>query len=140
MQCPGKLTNETLENGPTPKFFSWILPLLVVRNCSEQSSYAIFWKTNKRNFRKWKKTNFGPNLDSFGPNLSLPVFLWILPLLVARNCCKLSSKAIEKKTDEQNLRKWKKKLIQSPILDELWASKFFSWVWPLPDVRNCCKL
>ena len=38
--------------------------------------------------------NFGPNFvpfDQFGPQNS---FLWILPLLVARHCLKLSSYAI----------------------------------------------
>ena len=47
--------------------------LLVVRNCSKLSSYAISRKTNKPNFRKWqKKTNFGPNFSPFGQDLGSP--------------------------------------------------------------------
>ena len=42
------------------KFFSWVLPLLVVTYCSILSFFAISRKTNKPNFRNSKKTNFGP--------------------------------------------------------------------------------
>ena len=33
---------------------------------------------------------------------------WVLPLLYARHCCKLSLHAIARKTNEPNLRKWQK--------------------------------
>ena len=71
MQFPGKLTNQTSENGQKPdfgpnfdpfgsnlgpkKFLSLILPL-VARNCSRLSFYAIYKKTNLPNLRKWQKT------------------------------------------------------------------------------------
>ena len=45
-----------------PKFFSWILPLLVVRQCSKLSSYAISRKTNEPNLTK-NLTKPKPNLD-----------------------------------------------------------------------------
>ena len=32
---------------------TWVLPVLVVRNCSKLASYVISMKTNKPNFRKW---------------------------------------------------------------------------------------
>ena len=35
-------------------------------------------------------------------------FSWILPVLDARHCCKLSLYAISRKTNDANLRKWKK--------------------------------
>ena len=55
-------------------------------------------------------------------------FLWVLPLLVVRNCSKLSSYAISTKTTEPNFRRWQKKLILGPILaslTQIWAAKFF---------------
>ena len=55
-----------------------------------------------------KKPSFGPNFDSFGPNLSPNFFSCILPPLYAIHCCKLSSYAISRKTNEPTLRKWQK--------------------------------
>ena len=37
--------------GP-PIFFSWVLPLPVVRHCSKLSSYAISRKTKEPNLKK----------------------------------------------------------------------------------------
>ena len=66
--------------GPRNSF--QFLPLLVVKHCYKLSSYAIYWKTNEKNLRKWQKTNFGPDFDllwpKFGPQKS---FSWVLPLL-----------------------------------------------------------
>ena len=43
-----------------PKFFSWILPHLDIRNCCKLSLYTIFFKkTNEPNLRKWQKTSLG---------------------------------------------------------------------------------
>ena len=56
------------------------------------------------------------------------IFSWVLPLLVVRNCSKLSSYAISTKTTEPNFRRWQKKLILGPILaslTQIWAAKFF---------------
>ena len=40
-----------------PKFFfSWILPLLDVRNCCKLSLYGISRYNNDPNLRKWQKT------------------------------------------------------------------------------------
>ena len=44
--------------------------------------------------------------------------------------CKLSLSAISRKTNAQNLRKWKKKLVLGPIfatLVQIWALKIFSF-------------
>ena len=40
------------------KLFSWILPLLDVRNCYKLSLCASSRKTNKPNLRKWQKSYF----------------------------------------------------------------------------------
>ena len=49
---------KTLSSDPiwgTQKIFSWVLPLLVVRQYSNLSSYAISRKTYEANLRKWQK-------------------------------------------------------------------------------------
>ena len=52
-------------------------------------------RTSKPKLIKWqKKTNFGPNFGLFTPYLGPENFLWVLPLLVARNFSKLSSYAV----------------------------------------------
>ena len=80
LQYQGKLMMQPWKNDKNthfgPNFFSWILPLLVVRHCSKLSSYAIWRKTNERNLRKWQKTNFGPDFGLFDPNLSPPPFFF----------------------------------------------------------------
>ena len=50
------------ENGKNPnfrppKFFSWVSPLLVVRQCPKLSSYATLRKTNGANLKNNKKPN-----------------------------------------------------------------------------------
>ena len=53
-----KKANFTPDFGPfwskfgPQKFFSWVLPLLDVRNCCKPSFYAISRKTNEPKFRK----------------------------------------------------------------------------------------
>ena len=70
-----------------------------------------------------------------------PIFFFLfLPLLVAIHCSKLSSYTIYRKTNKANWKKWQKKNTLGPILAQTWVSNFFSWVLPLPDVRDCCKL
>ena len=57
------------------------------------------------------KNNFGTNFGPFGQKLPPPLpqfFVWILPLLDVRHCCKLSRYAVSKKTNEPHLRKWPK--------------------------------
>ena len=47
----GKKPNLGPNLGP-PNFFSWLLPLLLVRQCSKLTSYAIFVKSKKPNLKK----------------------------------------------------------------------------------------
>ena len=64
---------------------------------------------------------FGPNLDLLGPNLGPRNFLLVLPLLVVRDCSKLSY-AISRKTKES------KNLVSGPSLVRLvqiWATIYF---------------
>ena len=67
-----------------------------------------------------------PNL---GPNLGPPKFSsWVLPLLVFRQCFKLSSYKISWKTNEPNMKKMTRILIWGPILahlPQIWAPQFF---------------
>ena len=101
-------------------FFSWVLPLLVVRHCSKLLSYAILRKTNEPNLKKWQK-KFGPDFGPFGPNLGLQIFLWVLPNVLpnCRHCCTVSLYAISRKTKETKLEKMTKKTI---ILDSSLAT------------------
>ena len=102
-------------------FFSWLLPLLDFINCCNLSLYAISRKTNQPILRRWqKKTSFGLDFGPVGQSLGQTFFLLILPLLDVRNCRKLSLYAISKKTNEPNLRKWKKK--------QCWT--WFWHIWP----------
>ena len=79
--------------GP-PKFFSMVLPLLVVRQCSKLSPYAIFRKTNKPNLIKMTNLILGPILTHLVHIWSSKPFLQILPLLVrdCSNCSNLKKK------------------------------------------------
>ena len=54
------------------KTFWRVLPLLVVIQCTKLSSYAISWKINEKNLRKWQKTNFGPGFGLFWPKVGPP--------------------------------------------------------------------
>ena len=59
-QYHAKLMMQPLENdknpifGPefAPQYFSWVLPLLVVRQCFKPSFYSISTKTNEANLKK----------------------------------------------------------------------------------------
>ena len=65
---------------------------------------------------------------NFGPSLGPPIFLWVLPLQVVRQCSRLSSYAISRKTNEPNLKKWQKTLILGPILGhftQIWTPIIF---------------
>ena len=81
-------------------FFSWILPLLVVRHCYKISLYVIARKTNEPNLRKWQKPSFE---SKFGPH---NFFSWILAILHVTHGCKLSLYANSRKTKEPDLKKW----------------------------------
>ena len=145
MQLLGKLMNQTWKItkkpnlGPNfgsfdhksglPKLFFAILPLTDVMHCCKQSFYAISRKTNVPNLRKWQNLISGQIVAGFGPNLIPQFFLWVLPSLDVINCCKLSLYAIARKTNEPNLRKWKKKtlvfdLILAPLA-QIWNPKIF---------------
>ena len=85
------------ENGKNPNFrpnlepqkiFSWILPLLVVRQCSKISSYAISGETNEP---KKKNLSLGPILAYLVQISARSFFLRVSSLLVTRHCFKLSS-------------------------------------------------
>ena len=129
-----------------PKFLWQILPLPVVRHCLKLSYYEIYRKTNEPNLRKWsKKLILDLILAHFGKNLVLKKrFSWVLPLIDVIHCCNVSLYAISKKTNEQNLRKWQKKLVSSPILVPLariWSPKILIVsTLILLDVIHCCKL
>ena len=59
VQYQGKLMMQPWENGKNPtfrNFFSWVLPLLVMFQCSKLSSYAISRKRNEPNLIKWQRT------------------------------------------------------------------------------------
>ena len=65
VQHQGKVIMQPWENGKNPnfgatlgppKFFLWVLPVLVVMQYSKLSSYAISKKTNKANLKKLQKT------------------------------------------------------------------------------------
>ena len=65
VQYQWKLMTQPWENGKNPNFkpnlgpqnfFSRVLPLLIVRQCSKLSSYAISRKINEPNLKKWQKT------------------------------------------------------------------------------------
>ena len=104
VQYQGKLMMKTWENDEKPNFgpnfgpqksFSWVFPLLVVRNCSKLSSYAIYKKSNKPNLRKWWKTFF-----PFGPNLG-PQFFFrgfyldqMLETVACYNCMQFQEKRL----------------------------------------------
>ena len=135
------------ENGKNPNlgpptFFSWVLPLVVGRQCPKLSSYAISRKTNEPNLKRWQKNKF---LAQFWPVLaqiwSPNFFSWVLSLLDVTHCCKWSLYVISRKTNEPDLRKCQKKTSFRPNFGPKFGSqKLFLKVFPLLDVRNCCKL
>ena len=99
IEFQGKLMNQTLENGKKtlifgpdfgpfwPKFGPKIF--FDVMLCWKLSLNAISRKTNEQNLRKFQKTQcqhgYWPLKTKFGPQND---FLWILPLLDVRHCCK----------------------------------------------------
>ena len=82
VQYEGNIMTPPGENGKNPnlrpsldppKFFPWVLPLLIVRQCSKLSSYAISTKAN------------GPNLKEMTKNLILGVIFAHLAQIWATN-------------------------------------------------------
>ena len=59
----------------SPKTFSWVLLLVVFRNCSKLSPIQFKGKVMNQTRENDKKTNFGPDFASFGPNLGPQNFL-----------------------------------------------------------------
>ena len=114
----------------TQKIFSRVL----YRLCSRLLSYQISRKTNELNLKVTKNLILGPILGHLAQIWAPNFFLWVLPLLVIRQCSKLSFYPIEKMTNTPNLRKWQKNSILDPILTDLtqiWVQKLFSWTFPL---------
>ena len=69
------------------------------------------------------KPHFEPDLGPLGSNAGCQIFF---VNLVVKHCSKLSSYAIQRKTNEPNLRKWQKNLIFDPIfasLAQIWVPK-----------------
>ena len=98
-------------------------------------------KLINRTWENSRRPNFGPDFGLFGPNLGPKDFyLWILPLLDVRNCCKLSLYAISRKTNKPNLRKWQIKTSFRPSFGPFDSKKNFWWILPVLDVRTCCKI
>ena len=113
----------------TPKFFSWIFPLLDLTQCCKLSFYAISRKTNKPNLRKLQKnlvlSLILVCLPKFAPQKSFPR---VLPLLDVEQYCKLSLHAISSSNIEQNLRTWQKPSFRHnfcPFGPNLWANFIF---------------
>ena len=132
VQYQEKLMMQPWENGKNP--FSWVLPLLVVRQCSKLSSYAVSRKTNEANLKKkTKKTNFGPVLAYFGPNLGHQFFCRFYFYYPMR---------LKGKLMNQTWENGKKPNIGSNFvcLAKIWAPKYFLWVLAPLVVRNYSKL
>ena len=95
-------------------------------------------------WKNGKKPNFGSDFSPFLPKFGAQnVFSWAWPLLDAMHCYKLSLYAISRRTNEPNLRKWKKTsfgLDFGPVGPNLGPKFFLSWILPLLDVIHCCKL
>ena len=126
MQFQGQLMNQTRENGKKPSFrtnFGLFGPNFSPKNVFHGfyhyymlyivASYHCMQLQGKLMSQTWengKKPSFRTNFDPFGPNLGPKIFFsWILPLLHVRHyCCKLSSYAISRTTNEPNSRKWQK--------------------------------
>ena len=93
------------------KKFSWTFPQLNVRHYCKVSWYSISRRANEPEltWENERKSSFGHDFGRFWPKFSpLKFFLLFLPLLDIMYCCKLSWCAISRKTNGQNLRKWKK--------------------------------
>ena len=115
---------------PFPPNFLCELPVLVVRHCSKLSLWAFKLKLMNQTWNNGEKFNFGLNFGPFSPCLhpSPPpppkkkniYILWVLALLVVRYCSNPSSYTIERKSNEPNLRKWRKS-----CLSQFWALRSF---------------
>ena len=120
LQFQGKLMSETWENDKKnlvlglnlgPKIFFhefylyYMLDIVASYHCMQLQG-----KLMSQTWENGKKPSFRTDFDPFGPNLGPKIFFsWILPLLHVRHyCCKLSSYAISRTTNEPNSRKWQK--------------------------------
>ena len=127
----------TFDNIRTEKIIS--VPILVTKNsfggfystrCQKLFQEVVPRKYNDAPLRKWQKPNFGPSLGH------LKFFSWVLLLLVVRQCSKLSSYAISRKTNDKNMTK---NLILGQILAHLAhirVLKFFLRILPLLVIRH----
>ena len=140
----GKKANSGPDFGPFwPKFgpqrhFSWILLPLDVRNCCNLSLYAISRKTNELNLIKWQKTWFWPWFWPIFAQIWSPKFF--LVGFTSTRCYKLFQAIIVCYLKENWWTKFErmpKYLVSGP---NLVPQIFFSWILPLLDVRNFCKL
>ena len=125
MLFQGKLLNQTWQNSKKPSFrhdFGWFWPkfgpqnffceLFLYEMLEIIASYHCMPFQEKLLNQTWQngrkpscRPDFGLFWPKFGPQKN---FLWVLPILDVRNCCKLSLYAIKTKTNEPNLRKWQK--------------------------------
>ena len=112
VQYQGNVMMQPWENDKNPnfgtslgplKFFSLVLPLLIVRQCSKLSSNVISRETNGPNFKKMTKLILDLILAPLAQIWTPIFFSWILPLLNVRHCCKLSLYAISRKTNHSDL-------------------------------------
>ena len=93
-----------------PQIFLEVSVLLDVRHCPKLQFCATF-KLMMQPCQNDKNPNFRSNF--WAPE----IFSWVLPLLVVRQCSKLSSNAISRKTNKPNLKKW-------PPPPQFWAPNY----------------
>ena len=106
VQYQGKLMKQTWKNDRKPNFGPDFVPFdpnlvpqrffggftSTSRHYFKPSSYAIQRKANEPNLRKWqKKLILALISDCLTQIWTLNFFLHVLPLLVVRNCSRLSS-------------------------------------------------
>ena len=98
-------------------------------HCCKLSLYTISRKANEQNLRIWQKNLIlGLILARLAQILAPKYFLWVLPPLDIRNCCKLSLHGITSKSNEPKLEKMTKNLVLGPImapLPKIRVTKFF---------------
>ena len=137
VQYQGNIMMQPRENGKNsnfrpnlepPKFFSWVLLLLTVKQCSKLSSYAISSKTNKQNLKNDKNLILGHIRAKFAPPPP-PHFFAILPLLVTDIVPSYHSMQFKEKLMNQTWENNKKPNFGPDfgLFDPHWSPKNFFW-------------
>ena len=129
MQFQGKQMNQTWENGKKPSFEPYFWPPKICREfylCymfDIVPSYHCMQFQGKLMNHTWengKKLVLRLILAPLDRIWAPKFYSWILPLLHVIHHWKLSLYATSRKTNDPNLRKWKKKkLVSGPILARL---------------------